>query len=257
MSRSKRVIDILFGIVMFLAGAAFLFLEYNIRRNQGVMLQYSDDNEDVVATDRLLRKIVFYCVTISIVSISQSVYNIINTKLLLIGLKNVGYSTEAIFNITNNTTQLVPKICIIVISLSTAMTSSIALLESAVSTFEDEFHIDRHVGTIIMAVVMVGIGTLSCLGYGPLSFFTIIGMQFLDFFDFLTNSVMMPISAISICVLCLKVIGIERIAAEVTKKGAPFRRKKVYEITLRYFCIICLVIILLTSIAQVLGIVTV
>ena len=108
------------------AGAAFLFLEYNIRRNQGVMLQYSDDNEDVVATDRLLRKIVFYCVTISIVSISQSVYNIINTKLLLIGLKNVGYSTEAIFNITNNTTQLVPKICIIVISLSTAMTSSIA-----------------------------------------------------------------------------------------------------------------------------------
>ena len=141
--------------------------------------------------------------------------------------------------------------------LFAAMTSSIALLESAVSTFEDEFHIDRHVGTIIMAVVMVGIGTLSCLGYGPLSFFTIIGMQFLDFFDFLTNSVMMPISAISICVLCLKVIGIERIAAEVTKKGAPFRRKKVYEITLRYFCIICLIIILLTSIAQVLGIVTV
>ncbi len=45
---------------------------------------------------------------------------------MLIGLKNVGYSTEAIFNITNNTTQLVPKICIIVISLSTAMTSSIA-----------------------------------------------------------------------------------------------------------------------------------
>ncbi len=29
------------------AGAAFLFLEYNIRRNQGVMLQYSDDNEDM------------------------------------------------------------------------------------------------------------------------------------------------------------------------------------------------------------------
>ena len=108
------------------AGAAFFFLEYNIRRNQGVMLQYSDDNEEVVATDRLLKKILFYCVTISIVSRSQSVYNIINTKLLLIGLQRVGYSTEAIFNITNNTTQLVPKICIIVISLSTAMTSSIA-----------------------------------------------------------------------------------------------------------------------------------
>ena len=141
--------------------------------------------------------------------------------------------------------------------LFAAMTSSIALLESAVSTLEDEFHMNRQVGTIIMAVIMIGIGTLSCLGYGPLSFITIIGMQFLDFFDFLTNSVMMPISAISICVLCLKVIGIDQIVAEVTKKGAPFRRQKVYEITLRYFCIICLLIILLTSIAQVLGIVTV
>ena len=141
--------------------------------------------------------------------------------------------------------------------LFAALTSSIALLESAVSTFEDEFHISRHVGTVIMGVIMIGIGTLSCLGYGPLGFIKLLGMQFLDFFDFLTNSVMMPISAISICVLCLKVIGIDRITKEVTKNGAAFRREKVYTVTLRYFCIICLLIILLTSIAQVLGLVTV
>ena len=141
--------------------------------------------------------------------------------------------------------------------LFAALTSSIALLESAVSTFEDEFHISRHVGTVIMGVIMIGIGTLSCLGYGPLGFIKLLGMQFLDFFDFLTNSVMMPISAISICVLCLKVIGIDRITKEVTKNGAAFRREKVYSVTLRYFCIICLLIILLTSIAQVLGLVTV
>ena len=141
--------------------------------------------------------------------------------------------------------------------LFAALTSSIALLESAVSTFEDEFHISRHVGTVIMGVIMIGIGTLSCLGYGPLGFVKLLGMQFLDFFDFLTNSVMMPISAISICVLCLKVIGIDRITKEVTKNGAAFKREKVYTVTLRYFCIICLLIILLTSIAQVLGLVTV
>lgn len=108
------------------AVAAYLFLEMNIRKNQNLLIQYSDENEEVVPTNRILRKIVFYCVTISIVSISQSIYNIINTKLLLTGLNNLGYPSEAIFNITNNTTQLVPKICIIVISLSTAMTSSIA-----------------------------------------------------------------------------------------------------------------------------------
>ena len=80
--------------------------------------------------------------------------------------------------------------------LFAAVTSSIALTESAVSTFEDELHWSRKKATVFMGVVMVLSGTLSCLGYGPLVGVTIIGMQFLDFFDFLTNSVMMPIVAI-------------------------------------------------------------
>ena len=82
--------------------------------------------------------------------------------------------------------------------LFAAMTSSIALTESAVSTFEDELYWGRKKSTIVMAVIMVSLGSLSCLGYGPLANVTIIGMQFLDFFDFLTNSVMMPIAALSL-----------------------------------------------------------
>ena len=41
-------------------------------------------------------------------------------------------------------------------------------------------------------------------------------MQFLDFFDFLTNSVMMPIAAIAICLLVSRVVGVDRIEQEVT-----------------------------------------
>ncbi len=62
-----------------------------------------------------------------------------------------------------------------------------------------------------MTVVMIFLGTLSCLGYGPLADITVIGMQFLDFFDFLTNSVMMPIAAIATCLLVSRVIGVEKI----------------------------------------------
>ena len=68
--------------------------------------------------------------------------------------------------------------------LFAAITSSIALTESAVSTFQDELHWSRKKSTIILGIIMIGLGTLSCLGYGPLSNVTIIGMQFLDFFDF-------------------------------------------------------------------------
>ena len=82
-----------------------------------------------------------------------------------------------------------------VLVLFAAVTSSIALTESAVSTFEDELGWGRKKATVLTGVIMIALGTLSCLGYGPLDFVKIIGMQFLDFFDFLTNSVMMPIAA--------------------------------------------------------------
>ena len=94
--------------------------------------------------------------------------------------------------------------------LFAAVTSSIALTESAVSTFEDELGWNRKKATLVLAAIMVSLGSLSCLGYGPLANVTIIGMQFLDFFDFLTNSVMMPIAAIMICLLVSRAAGIKQ-----------------------------------------------
>ena len=84
-----------------------------------------------------------------------------------------------------------------VLVLFAAMTSSIALTESAVSTFEDELGWRRKKATVIVGIIMIALGTLSSLGYGPLANVTLIGMQFLDFFDFLTNSVMMPLAALA------------------------------------------------------------
>ena len=137
--------------------------------------------------------------------------------------------------------------------LFAAVTSSIALTESAVSTFEDELHWSRKKSTIFMGVIMVLLGTLSCLGYGPLANVTIIGMQFLDFFDFLTNSVMMPIAAIATCLFVSRVVGVEKIEEEVTLNGQPFRRKKIFLFMIRYLCPLFAGIILISSVANAFG----
>ena len=100
-----------------------------------------------------------------------------------------------------------------VLVLCAALTSSIALTESAVSTFQDELHWGRKKATVIVGVIMLALGTLSSLGYGPLAMVKIIGMQFLDFFDFLTNSVMMPIAAIATCLL------VSRVSKENLRRG--------------------------------------
>ena len=118
--------------------------------------------------------------------------------------------------------------------LCAAVTSSIALTESAVSTFQDELKWGRKKATIVVGAIMIALGSLSALGYGPLAGVKIIGMQFLDFFDFLTNSVMMPIAAFTTCLLVSKVIGVKKIEEEVLHGEGTFRRNKIFNFMIKY-----------------------
>ena len=142
-----------------------------------------------------------------------------------------------------------------ILVLLAAVTSAISLLETSVSTFQDELHWSRPKCCILMAAVMLIIGTLSSMGYGVLSFIQIFGMACLDFFDFLTNSVMMPLAALATCFLIVRTVGFDKIAREIEQSSA-FKRKKLYMFFLKYLAPICLIIILLSSIANVLGIIS-
>ena len=137
--------------------------------------------------------------------------------------------------------------------LFAAITSSIALTESAVSTVEDEIGWGRKKATVIIGLIMIILGTLSCLGYGPLAFVKIIGMQFLDFFDFLTNSVMMPIAALMTSLFVTKVVGIDRMEEEIRHGESKFRRKKIFIVMIKYLCPIFAIIILASSVANAFG----
>ena len=140
-----------------------------------------------------------------------------------------------------------------ILVLFAALTSSIALTESAVSTFEDELKWSRKKSTVLIGVIVIALGSLSSLGYGPLAGVTIIGMQFLDFFDFLTNSVMMPIAAITICLLVSRVIGVNGIEEEVMHGENKFRRKAIFNFMIKYLCPIFAAIILASSVANAFG----
>ena len=137
--------------------------------------------------------------------------------------------------------------------LCAALTSSIALTESAVSTFQDELGWSRKKSALIVGVIMVVLGSLSSLGYGPLDGVRILGMQFLDFFDFLTNSVMMPIAAIATCILVSRVVGTKSIEEEVLLENGTFRRKKIFAFMIRYLCPVFAAIILISSVANAFG----
>jgi len=142
-----------------------------------------------------------------------------------------------------------------VLVLFAALTSAIALTETAVATVSDEFGWSRKKGTLLIAVIMAGLGTLSSLGYGPLAMVKIIGMQFLDFFDFLTNSLMMPLAAAMICILVNRCMGLKAVEGEVTLGGQPFRRKRIFNFMIRFLCPLFVLIILITSVAEAFGLI--
>ena len=107
----------------------------------------------------------------------------------------------------------------------------------------------------LFGVVMLALGSLSCLGCCPLANVTIFGMQFLDFFDFITNSVMMPIAALCICLFVRRRMTLAVAVEEVLQEGHSFRRRAVFEFMIQYVCPVFVILILASSIANVLGII--
>jgi len=136
-----------------------------------------------------------------------------------------------------------------------ALTSSVSLAESCVSTVQDECHISRKKSTFIVGALMLLLGSLSSFGFNILSGVRIFGMDFLDFFDFLSNSIMMPIAAIATCVLVLRTVTLDSVAEEVTSCGEKFHNRKVYNFVMKYLAIAFLGIILISSVLNVLGVI--
>lgn len=131
-----------------------------------------------------------------------------------------------------------------VLVLLAALTSSISLTEAIVSMFMDKFKISRIKAVVIVFVVSLLLGIPSALGYGAWSHITVLGMDFLTFFDYISNSVLMPIVAIGTCVLIGWFVGTKDIEDEITKNGESFKRRGIFRVMVKYIAPVFLLIIL-------------
>ena len=125
-----------------------------------------------------------------------------------------------------------------------ALTSSISLMEAIVSMFMDKFKLTRIKAVVFVYASTLILGVPSALGYGIWSHITVLGMDFLTFFDYISNSVMMPILAIATCVLAGWFINLKDIEDEITKNGEEFKRRNVFRVMIKYVAPVFLFIIL-------------
>ncbi|MBO5287356.1 MAG: sodium-dependent transporter [Clostridia bacterium] len=140
-----------------------------------------------------------------------------------------------------------------ILVLFAALTSSVSLTETVVSIIQDKVKLDRKIICLIVLAGCILIGLPSSLGYGPLAGVKIIGMQFLDFFDFISNSVLMPIAAILTCIFIGYIVKPKFITDEVELNG-KFKMKGLFNVMIKYIAPLCLMVILASSILDVMGI---
>lgn len=136
-----------------------------------------------------------------------------------------------------------------------ALTSAISLMETIVSIFCDKFKWSRHKACIIVFAFSLALGTPSCLGFGPLSFITWMNMSFLDIMDFISNSILMPICALLTCFFVGFVMKPQAVIDEVTRNGEKFKSRKMFVVMIKWIAPIFLILILVSSIANALGII--
>lgn len=133
----------------------------------------------------------------------------------------------------------------VLVSLA-ALTSSISLMETVTAVVMEKFGLSRKKSCGAVIVITLVLGMLSVFGYSVWDTVTLFGMQILDFFDFITNNIMMPVLALLTCIMIGYVVKTAYIEEEIMHGEKKFRSKLLYSVMIKYICPVCMVLILLT-----------
>jgi NSS family neurotransmitter:Na+ symporter len=120
----------------------------------------------------------------------------------------------------------------------------------------DKLKLERKMACLVVLGISIVIGVPSSLGNGIWSGVTIFGMDFLTFFDFISNSVIMPVVAFITCIFVGYVLKPQALIEEVEKNG-KFNGKKLFTVVIKYIAPVCIVAILVFSVLEGFGVIKV
>ena len=141
--------------------------------------------------------------------------------------------------------------------LFAALTSAISLTETCTSIVQDGAGWSRKKALCAVIGVVTVAGIFVNLGYNGLSFIEPMGegSTLLDFFDFISNSVIMPIVALLTCIFVGWIIKPKAIVDEV-KISSEFKVEKAWTVIIKYVAPVLVVVILVAFVAQTFGLIS-
>lgn len=127
-----------------------------------------------------------------------------------------------------------------------ALTSTISMHEIGTVFFHEKFKLTRKKAACIVTSIAAIICVLSSLSIGTCAQLKLFGMSLMDFFDFITAQIMMPVGALLTCFYVGWVAPHATVVAELTNRGTIKSWLTGFVLfALRYICPICIIVIFL------------
>lgn len=159
-----------------------------------------------------------------------------------------------VFNTLDTTVATIVGFVFFLLVFFAALTSAIGLTEACVSIVQDGMHWPRRQAFVAVVAVVVVLGIFVNAGYNVLSGIQPLGegSSLLDFFDFISNSAIMPIVEILTCIMFGWLVK-ENILAREIKESSAFKLEKAWTIMIKFIAPVLIAIILIWNVLPYLG----
>ncbi len=238
-------------IVMDAVGQAF----FSLSLAMGIMVTYSSymRKEDNLSTNALqvitLDTLVAFLAGVMII---PAVFVFMGTDgLSAAGPSLMFISLPKVFAAMGPVVGTIVGVAFFVLVLLAALTSCVSILEVVVAGAMEKTNYSRKGVTLVCTLIAAVGAIVVCLGYNVFYFELTLPngstAQILDLFDYVTNSVLMPIIALVSCILFGWVLKPSWVIDEAQEGGAKFYLKGMFRVMIRYIAPILLAVLLIQS----------
>ena len=228
-------------------------LFYSISVAMGIMVTYGSYVKKETNLVKSVNQIEIFDTAVAFLAglmIVPAVYTFMGTEGMSAGPSLMFVSLPKVFDAMGSIGAVVGIVFFVMVAFA-ALTSSVSIMEAIVACIMDQFHVTRKVATLIATAIGLIGGIVVCLGYNIFYFELTLPnggvAQILDVMDYVSNNILMPVMAISSCILIGWVVKPKTVIDEVTLGGLKFGREKLYVVMVKFVTPVMLLFLLLQA----------
>lgn len=233
-------------------------LFYSISVAMGIMVAYGSYVKKETNLVKAVNQIEIFDTVVAFLAglmIVPAVFTFMGTEGMNSGPSLMFVSLPKVFGAMGSAGIVVGAVFFLMVAFA-ALTSSVSVMEAIVSSAMDKIHTTRKKATLGVTALALAAGIVVCLGYNLFYFELTLPNsstpgQILDLLDYVSNYILMPVVAISTCILVGWVIKPKTIIDEVTLGGCRFGRKSLYVVMVKFVTPVMLFFLLLQSLGLV------